>query len=45
MIPEPITPLTEEQWAAVLKEIKRKPSKVDIERIKRAKETFKNCTI
>ena len=39
------SPLTEEQWAAVEKELKRKPSKADIERIKRAKETFKNCPL
>jgi len=45
MLPEPIPPLTEEQWATVVKELKRKPSKADIERIKRAKETFKNCRL
>jgi uncharacterized protein YneF (UPF0154 family) len=45
MLPKPIPPLNEEQWAAVQKEIKRKPSKKDIKRIKRAKETFKNCPL
>jgi len=34
--------VTEEQWKQLQKEIKRKPSKGDIERIKRAKERFKN---
>jgi hypothetical protein len=45
VLPVAIPPLNEEQWVAVVKEFKRKPSKADIERIKRAKETFKNCTI
>jgi uncharacterized protein YneF (UPF0154 family) len=45
MLPEPIPPMTEEQWAAIEKEMKRKPSKADIERIKRAKKTFKNCPL
>jgi hypothetical protein len=45
MLPEPVPSLTEEQWAVVEKELKRKPSKADIERIKRAKETFKNCPL
>jgi uncharacterized protein YneF (UPF0154 family) len=45
MLLEPIPPMTEEQWAAIEKEMKRKPSKADIERIKRAKKTFKNCPL
>jgi uncharacterized protein YneF (UPF0154 family) len=42
MLPKPIPPLNEEQWAAVEKEMQRKPSKKDVERVKRAKKTFKN---
>lgn len=42
MLPKGVPPLADEQWAAVEKELKRKPSKADIKRIKRAKETFKN---
>jgi len=41
MLPKPIPPLTEEQFDEIRKELERKPSKEDIERIKRAKETFK----
>jgi uncharacterized protein YneF (UPF0154 family) len=41
MLPKPIPPLNEEQWAAVEKEMKRKPSQKDIKRVKRVKATFK----
>ncbi|HUK85375.1 MAG TPA: hypothetical protein VLU95_05905 [Candidatus Acidoferrum sp.] len=42
MLPKPIPALDAEQWATVEKEMKRKPSKKDLERAKRAKKTFKN---
>ena len=45
MRPKPIPELTKEQFAVVRKEIKRTPSKMDIERIKRAKETVKRYAI
>ncbi len=45
LLPEPVPPLTDEQWAVVVKEMKRKPNKKDLERVKRAKEAFKNCPL
>ncbi|MFB3890143.1 MAG: hypothetical protein ACE14S_11675 [Candidatus Bathyarchaeia archaeon] len=45
MLPKPIPPLTDEQWAVVEKEMKRKPSKKDAERLKRIERTFKNCPL
>jgi hypothetical protein len=45
MRPKPIPELTREQFAEVRKEIKRTPSRKDIERIKRAKETVKRYSI
>lgn len=45
MLPKPIPPLNEEQWATVEKEMKRKPSKKDVERLERVKKTFKNCPL
>ena len=42
MRPESIPSLTEEQFKAVRKEIKRKPSRVDIARFERVKEILKN---
>ena len=43
MLPKPIPTSNAEQWATVEKEMKRKPSKKDVERLKRVKKTFKNC--
>lgn len=45
MLPKPIPPLSEEQIAELQKEIKRKPSKEDIKRIKRAKEIYKRHSL
>jgi len=45
MRPKPIPSLTEEQFAEIRKEIKRKPSTEDIRRIRRAKETFKRVSL
>jgi hypothetical protein len=45
MRPKPIPELTKEQFAVVQKEMKRTPSKRDIERIERAKETVKRYSI
>lgn len=45
MRPKPIPSLSEKQFAQIQKEIERKPSKKDIERIKRAKEIFKDCDL
>ena len=42
MLPKPIPALDSEQWAAIEKGIKRKPTKADEVRYKRATETFKN---
>jgi len=45
MRPKPIPLLNEEQFALIQKEMKRTPSKEDVKRIKRAKETFKDCRL
>lgn len=45
MLPKPIPPLDAEQWKAVQKEIKRKQTKADEVRYRRAMETFKNCPL
>ncbi len=45
MLPKPIPALDSDQWAAVEKEIKRKPTVTDETRYKRATETFKNCPL
>jgi len=45
MLPKPIPELDSEQWKAVQKEIKRKPTKADKTRYKRATETFKKCQL
>lgn len=45
MLPKPIPALDSEQWKAVQKEIKRKPTKADEKRYRRATETFKNCPL
>jgi hypothetical protein len=45
VLPKPIPALNAEQWATVEKEMKRKPSKKDAERLKRVKKTFKNCPL
>jgi hypothetical protein len=39
---ETMDELNEEQWNFLQKEMKRKPSKRDVERIKKAKETAKH---
>lgn len=43
--PKGIPPLTEEQWAVVEGEIKRKPTKKEIERFKQIKEIFKDVSL
>jgi len=45
MLPKPIPALNEEQWETVEREMKRQPSRKDVSRVKRAKETFKNCPL
>jgi hypothetical protein len=45
MLPKPIPTLDSEQWKAVKKEIKRKPTMADELRYRRATETFKNCPL
>jgi hypothetical protein len=45
MRPKPIPELTKEQFAVVQEAMKRKPSRADLERIERAKETVKRYSL
>jgi hypothetical protein len=45
MLPKGIPPFDEEQWKALEKELKRKPTKKDEERYRRATEAFRNCSL
>lgn len=45
MLPRPIPLLTEEQFEFIENEVKRKPTKGEIERIKRIKKRFKNTKL